>query len=96
MFVDESGFYLLASVRHTWSPIGQTPVLVEKAGRDHLSAISGVTLHGAIYSAVQHFMSAIVWFSVTSDEGERVNSSGIQHPLPQKIEVCTSVHLPLA
>ncbi len=53
VFVDESGFYLLPSVRRTWSPIGQTPVLRERAGRDHLSAISGVTLHGAIHSAVQ-------------------------------------------
>lgn len=53
VFVDESGFYLLPCVRRTWAPIGQTPVLHEKAGRDHLSVISGVTLYGTLYSAVQ-------------------------------------------
>lgn len=53
VFVDESGFYLLPCVRRTWAPIGQTPVLHEKAGRDHLSVISGLTLQGDIYSAVQ-------------------------------------------
>jgi transposase len=53
VFVDESGFYLLPCVRRTWAPIGQTPVLRERAGRDHLSVISGVTLQGDIYSAVQ-------------------------------------------
>lgn len=53
VFVDEAGFYLLPSVRRTWAPIGQTPVLREKATRDHLSVISGVTLHGTLYQAVQ-------------------------------------------
>jgi len=53
VFVDESGFYLLPSVRRTWAPVGQTPVLREKATRDHLSVIGGVTLHGSLYTAVQ-------------------------------------------
>jgi transposase len=53
VFVDESGFYLLPCVRRTWAPIGQTPVLHEKAGRDHLSVISGVSLYGDLYSVVQ-------------------------------------------
>ena len=53
VFVDESGFYLLPSVRRTWAPIGQTPVLREKAGRDHLSVISALSLHGSLYSAMQ-------------------------------------------
>ncbi len=53
VFVDESGFYLLPCVRRTWAPKGETPVLGEKAGRDHLSVISGLSLYGDFYSAVQ-------------------------------------------
>lgn len=33
-------------MQHTWSPIGQTPVLTEWQTRDHLSVISGITRDG--------------------------------------------------
>ena len=48
MFVDQSGFYLLPAVVRTYAPIGQTPVLHEELSRDHLSAMSGITLEGKL------------------------------------------------
>lgn len=48
MFVDQSGFYLLPAVVRTYAPIGQTPVLREELSRDHLSAMSGITLEGTL------------------------------------------------
>jgi hypothetical protein len=49
MFVDQSGFYLLPAVVRTYAPIGQTPVLLrEELSRDHLSAMSGITLEGQL------------------------------------------------
>jgi transposase len=44
VWVDESGFYLLPAVVRTYAPRGQTPVLRVPLTRDHLSAISGITL----------------------------------------------------
>jgi len=41
VFVDESGFLLIPSVRKTWSPVGQTPVVRHRYGHDRISAISG-------------------------------------------------------
>jgi transposase len=46
--VDQSGFCLLPMVVRTYAPIGQTPVLHEELSRDHLSAISGITLEGKL------------------------------------------------
>ena len=48
MFVDQSGFYLLPTVVRTYAPVGQTPILREKLTRDHLSAMSGITLEGKL------------------------------------------------
>ncbi len=48
MFVDQSGFYLLPTVVRTYAPVGQTPILNEKLTRDHLSAMSGITLEGKL------------------------------------------------
>jgi transposase len=44
VFVDESGFLLIPSVRKTWAPRGQTPVLRHRYRRDRISAISGVSV----------------------------------------------------
>jgi transposase len=49
LFCDQSGFYLLAMVVRTYAPIGQTPILKENLTRDHLSAMSGITLDGKLY-----------------------------------------------
>jgi len=54
VFVDESGFLLIPSVRKTWSPVGQTPVLRHRYGHDRISAISGLAVspkrfHCALY-----------------------------------------------
>jgi transposase len=43
-FLDESGFFLLAAVRRTWAPQGQTPVLPAWDRRDRISAISAITV----------------------------------------------------
>lgn len=53
MFVDESGFYLLPSVLRTWALVGQTPIIRHKLSREHLSAISGITLDGELFLSVQ-------------------------------------------
>ena len=49
LFVDESGFDPLPSVVRTYAPVGQTPILREWYTRDHLSAISAISLEGTRY-----------------------------------------------
>jgi transposase len=45
LFVDQSGFYLLSAVVCTYAPNrGRTPILHEQLSRDHLSAMSSITL----------------------------------------------------
>src|SRR5579884_827950 len=44
VFLDESGFWLTPSVRRTFAPRGQTPVLEAWDRRDRVSAISCITL----------------------------------------------------
>jgi transposase len=43
-FLDESGFLLVPTVRRTWAPRGQTPIVRHRYRRDKISAISAVTL----------------------------------------------------
>lgn len=43
-FSDESGFQLVPTVRRTWAPCGQTPVLRHWDRRDRVSAISAITV----------------------------------------------------
>ena len=38
---------------HTWAPRGQTPILRVPLTRDHLSAMSGVTLDGRLFMQVR-------------------------------------------
>ncbi|MDQ1090504.1 transposase [Siphonobacter sp. SORGH_AS 1065] len=50
---------------HSWGPKGQTPVLLEQAGRTHLSLIAVIAPNGRIYVAGQDepFTGAdIAWF----------------------------------
>lgn len=44
MFLDESGFLLVPSVRATWAPRGQTPRLAVAGSWTKLSAISALTV----------------------------------------------------
>jgi hypothetical protein len=44
VFVDESGFLLIPTVRRTWSPVGQTPILPYHYRHDRVSAISGIAV----------------------------------------------------
>lgn len=44
VFLDESGFFLTPTVRRTFAPRGQTPVLATWDRRDRLSAISAITV----------------------------------------------------
>ncbi len=53
MFADQSGFYLLPGVVRTYAPVRQTPVLKEHLTRDHLSAMSAITLDGKLYMKEQ-------------------------------------------
>lgn len=53
VWVDQSGFYLLPLAVRTWAPRGQTPLLRVKLTRDHLCAISGITLDGRLFMQVR-------------------------------------------
>ncbi len=53
VFCEQSGFYLLPMVVCTYAPVGKTPVLHEHLSRDHLSAMSGITLEGKLYMIEQ-------------------------------------------
>ena len=44
VFPDESGFQLTPTVRRTWAPRGQTPLIYHWDRRDKVSAISAVTV----------------------------------------------------
>ena len=44
---------MLPMVVRTYAPIGKTPVLKENLARDHLSAMSGITLEGELYMIEQ-------------------------------------------
>jgi transposase len=50
---DESAFYLLPHAVRTWAPRGKTPGLRVRLSKDHLSAISGVTLDGRLFLQVR-------------------------------------------
>jgi transposase len=52
-FADQSGFYLLPGVVRTYAPVGKTPILEENLTRDHLSAMSAITLEGKLYMIEQ-------------------------------------------
>jgi transposase len=51
--VDESGFYLLASVVKTYAPRGQTPLLDAWQTRDHLSVMGAVLPDGKVYTLIR-------------------------------------------
>jgi transposase len=53
VFEDEAGFYLLPGVVRSYAPRGQTPVLVERQTRDHLSVMGGCTPDGGLYVLVR-------------------------------------------
>jgi transposase len=53
VFCDQSGFYLLPMVVRTYALVGKTPILHEHLSRDHISAMSGITLEGKLYMVEQ-------------------------------------------
>ncbi len=53
VWVDESGFYLLPSLVRSYAPRGQTPILRVPLTRDHVSAISGITMDGTLLLMAQ-------------------------------------------
>ncbi len=53
VWVDESAFYPLPGVVRTYAPRGQTPILDTLLTRDHLSAISGLTMDGQLFLQVR-------------------------------------------
>jgi transposase len=44
IFIDESGFLLTPSVRKTWAPVGQTPLVRHHFRNQRISAISGISV----------------------------------------------------
>lgn len=64
-YVDECACYLLPVLAHSWAPKGQTPIIIEQAGRAHLSLIAAIAPNGRIYVAGQDQPFSgedIVWF----------------------------------
>jgi len=53
VWVDEAAFYPLPGVVRTYAPRGETPILDALLTRDHLSAISGLTLDGRVLLQVR-------------------------------------------
>ncbi|MCK8496073.1 IS630 family transposase [Spirosoma sp. RP8] len=53
VYVDECACYLLPLLVHSWAPKGQTPIVIEQAGRSHLSLIAAIAPNGRIYVAGQ-------------------------------------------
>jgi transposase len=53
VFADQSGFYFLPMVVRTYAPVGKTPILHEHLSRNHLSAMSTITLEGELYMIEQ-------------------------------------------
>ena len=53
LFCDQSGFYLLPMVVRTYAPVGDILILKENLTRDHLSAMSAITLEGKLYMTEQ-------------------------------------------
>ena len=44
VFADESGFMMIPSVRRTWTPVGQTPIVRHYYRRDRISVIGGLSV----------------------------------------------------
>ena len=44
IFIDESGFLLAPTVRKTWAPVGQTPLIRHRFRNDRISVISGLSV----------------------------------------------------
>jgi len=53
VFIDESGFYLLAAAVLTYAPRGQTPLLRVPLIWEHLSVIAAITPDGKLYTYTQ-------------------------------------------
>jgi len=54
VFLDEVGFSLKGTVRHTWALRSQTPVVLGKASWDKVSTIGAVTSTGQFLQNTQH------------------------------------------
>jgi transposase len=44
VFADESGFMLIPTVRRTWAPVGQTPLIRYRYARARISVIGGLSI----------------------------------------------------
>jgi transposase len=44
VFVDESGFMLIPTVRRTWAPCGQTPIIRHRYNHARISVIGGLSV----------------------------------------------------
>jgi transposase len=44
VFVDESGFMLIPTVRRTWAPVGQTPIIRYRYNHARISVIGGLSV----------------------------------------------------
>jgi len=44
IFIDESGFMLTPTVRHTWAPVGCIPLTRHHFANDRISVISGISV----------------------------------------------------
>lgn len=54
MFLDEVGFSLKGTVKHTWALRGRTPVVFGKASWDKVSTMGAITSTGQFLQQTQH------------------------------------------
>lgn len=54
VFLDEVGFSLKGTVKHTWAPRGKTPVVFGKASWDKVSTLGAITRAGQFLQHTQH------------------------------------------
>lgn len=52
-FIDEAAFYLLPGVARSYAPRGETPTLLHRLSRDHLSVISAWSPEGQLFFSVR-------------------------------------------
>jgi hypothetical protein len=73
VFVDETGCYLLPLVVKTYAPRGQIPVLRAPLSRDHLSVISGITVHGWLHTHISVRL-LVIWDGSPIHQCQEVNA----------------------
>ena len=93
MFEDESGVSLLPSVRASWAPRGQTPVLRHRFGWKRLSLAAALVFEPDASDARLVFQlrpgayngETLIWSCPVFVDGWRLGSSGLAETAPLEL-----------